>query len=178
MKSTLIAVCGLIAPLIAVHPAFAKDKAKGHKGAKAGGGVVHVAARAPKPVAVVKASPPKPPWVGLDVTIAPSERHVIRAYVFDCVEASKGRKPNGLPPGLAKKVGWSWGSPLPPGWQKKCVRGAVLPAEVHKHCQPLPHEIIIKLPPPPPGTVLLAVDGTVVRLAYPTYEILDVFNVL
>jgi hypothetical protein len=37
---------------------------------------------------------------------------------------------------------------------------------------------MVKLPPPPPGTILLAVDGTVLRLGYPTYEILDVFNVL
>ena len=176
MKTTLIAVCGLATALVAVQPAFAKDKIKSHK-AKAGSGAIQVASAAVKPASVVKASPPKPPWAGLDVTIAPSERHVIRTYVHNCIEASKGRKPNGLPPGLAKKVGWGWGSVLPPEWQKQCVRGQVLPNEVHKHCQPLPHAIIVKLPPPPPGTVLLAVDGTVIRVAYPEYEILDVFSV-
>jgi hypothetical protein len=129
-----------------------------------------------KPVTVVKASPPKHPWVGRNVTISESERDVIRAYVRNRLQASKGGKFNGVPQGLAKKVSWS--NKLPPGWEKKCLRGEVLPAEVHKHCQPLPHDIIVKLPPPPPGTVLLAVDGIVFRLAYPTYEILDVLNVL
>ena len=167
-----IAVCGLLAALIAVHPAFAKDKARETKPA-----AVHVAPLGKKkPVAVVKASRPKQPWVGHTVTIAPCERDVIRAYVFDRVQASKGGRFNGVPQGLAKKV--SWGNTLPPGWQKKCVRGEVLPAEVHKHCQPLPHDVVVKLPPPPPGTVLLAVDGKVVRVGYPTYEILDVFDVL
>lgn len=176
MKNTLIAVWGLTAALIAVQPAFAKDKAKGRKEAKANGATVRVASAAAKPRAVVKAAPPKEPWVGLNVTISPSERHVIRAYVFDCVQASKGGKFNGVPQGLAKKV--SWTNKLPPGWEKRCVRGKVLPSDVHKHCRSLPYDIIVKLPPPPPGTVLLAVDGKVIRVAYPSYEILDVFDVL
>jgi hypothetical protein len=175
MKITLIAVCALIAALIAVQPAFAKDKAME---AKPGGKTVRVARAAAKPRAVVKAAPPKQPehpWVGRNVAISESERHVIRAYVFGRVDASKGGKFNGVPQGLARKVSWS--NKLPLGWEKHCVRGQVLPSEVHKHCQPLPHDIIVKLPPPPPGTVLLAVDGKVVRVAYPTYEILDLFNV-
>ena len=174
MKTTLFAVSS-ICTLIALQPAFAKDKTKGHKQAKSGNVAIHLAAPAAKPAVVVKTSPPKQPWAGMNVTIAPSERHVIRAHVHDCIGASKGIKPNGLPPGLAKKI--AGGRELPPGWQKKCVRGEVLPLEVHKHCQPLPHEIIVKLPPPPPGTVLLAIDGKVVRLAHATREILDVFDV-
>jgi hypothetical protein len=177
MKSTLIAVCGLSSALIAVHPALAKDKPEGPKEIKAGA-VVPVASAAPKPAAVVKGSSLKQTAAGLEVAIAPYERHVIRTYVHNCIEASKGRRPNGLPPGLAKETAWGWGRALPPEWRKKCVQGAVLPSEVHKHCQPLPDQVMIKLPPPPPGTILLAVDGTVVRLAYPGYKILDVFNVL
>lgn len=162
MKTNLIAVCCLIA----IQPVFAKDTVKTHKNAKP------VAAR----TVVVKPQPPKPPWAGMDVAIAPCERHVIRAYVHKRIEASKGRKPNGLPPGLAKKTAFGFGSALPDEWRKTCVPGKIFTAEVHKHCQPLPHEIMIKLPPPPPGTVLVAVDGRVIRLAYPSYEILDIFD--
>jgi hypothetical protein len=162
---TFIAVCAVaIATLIVLEPAFADGKAKGHKKVK------------PAAIRVPVAPSTKQPWVGHNVTISESERHVIRAYAFDRVHASKGGKFNGVPQGLAKKV--AWGNSLPPGWQKKCVRGQVLPTEIHKHCQPLPHDIIVKLPPPPAGTVLLAVDGKVLRVAYPTYEILDVFDVL
>ena len=184
MKITLVAVCALIA----VDPAFADDKrtlspraadaqaaVKIHKAAKPAR-VVQVASAA-TPVPVAKAAPPKPhPWVGLNVTISDSERDAIRAYVRTRLDASKGGKFNGVPQGLAKKV--SWFNTLPSGWRETCVRGAVLSREVHEHCQPLPHDVVVKLPPPPPGTVLLAVDGRVLRVAYPTYEILDAFNVL
>src|SRR5688572_22579039 len=175
MKSTFIPVCGLIAALIAVQPAFAKDKAAAQKPTKPGAVAVHGRKPAAKPRAIVKPSPPKQPWVGRNVTISPSERHVIRAYVFDRVHASKGGKFNGVPQGLARKV--SWTNKLPYGWEKNWIQGEVLPAEIHELCQPLPHDIIVKLPPPPPGTVLLAVDGKILRVAYPTYQILDLFDV-
>ena len=168
MKTALIVICALIA----VQPAFAEGKGKETKKAKP----VRVAAVSPKPVAIVKPSPPKHPWVGHTVTISPSERDVIRAYVRNCIDASKLGKPNGVSQGLTKKVGW--GSKPPAGWRAKCIPGDVLPVEVHKHCHSLPEEVIVKLPPPPPGTVLLAVDGRIVRIGYPTYEILDSFDVL
>ena len=173
MKSTLITVCGLIA-FTAVQPAFAKDKAKPSKEPKRVAVAGHGTRAKAKP-AVVKPSPPKQPWVGHNVTISESERHVVRSYVVGRIQASKGGKFNGVPQGLAKKV--SWFNTLPPGWEKTCVRGKVLPSEVHRHCQPLPYDVVVKLPPPPPGTVLLAVDGRLLRLAYPTYEILDTFDV-
>ncbi len=80
-----------------------------------------------------------------------------------------------MPPGLAKKV--ARGGELPPGWQKKCVKGEILPVEVTKQCHPLPPEVVVKLPPPPAGTILITVDGKVVRLLEATREILDVFEV-
>ena len=89
--------------------------------------------------------------------------------------ASQGNKGKGLPPGLAKKV--ERGGQLPPGWQNKCVRGAVVPADIYAHCQPLPQEIVVKLPPAPPNTIVVTVDGRVLRLARATLEILDVFDV-
>jgi hypothetical protein len=181
MKSTLISVCGLIA-LAVVQPAFATDKAKPGKETKRVAVAKHGARAKAKPAKVAKAAPPKPkpkpkqhPWVGHNVAISESERHVVRAYVVGRIQASKGGRFNGVPQGLAKKVAWF--NTLPTGWEKSCVRGKVLPAEVHRHCQPLPYDVVVKLPPPPPGTVLLAVDGKLLRLGYPTYEILDTFDV-
>lgn len=177
MKTTLFGVYWLIAAFAALEPAFAQDKAKEHKQPQPGPVALNVAPTPGKPRAVVKASPPKQPRIDHTVAISPSERHVIRWYVHTCVESSKGRKPNGLPPGLAKETAYGWGKALPPDWQKQCVRGQILQPAVHKHCEPLPEELILKLPPCPPGTLLLAVNGRVFRVAYPSYQILDAFDV-
>ncbi|HKQ38748.1 MAG TPA: hypothetical protein VJ063_11770 [Verrucomicrobiae bacterium] len=184
MKSTLIPVCVFTAALIAVDAAFADDKrTPSPRGREIWDQVpttpndakARTTAVSATP-AKVKSSPAKRLWVGRTVIISPSERDIIRGYVRNRLQASKGGKFNGVPQGLAKKVAWP--NNLPAGWQKNCVRGKALPEEVHEHCQPLPEELTAKLPPPPPGTVLLAVDGTVVRVGYPTYEILDLFDVL
>jgi hypothetical protein len=86
-----------------------------------------------------------------------------------------GHQSKGLPPGLAKKA--ERGRDLPPGWRNKCVRGERMPPHVYAQCQPLPQEIIVKLPPPPPNTIVVTIDGRVARLANATLEILDVFDV-
>jgi hypothetical protein len=52
-----------------------------------------------------------------------------------------------------------------------------MPVEVYQECHSLPRELVVKLPPAPRGTILLAVDGKVVRLMQATREILDVFEV-
>ena len=167
MALTVMAACWL-----AGSPADANDTVKK--------GSAHntVASRAqhvkPIPAATIVAKVPKEPGISVNVTIGTSEREVIRTYARGCTEAPKGRKAKGLPPGLAKKA--ARGGELPPGWQKKCMRGEVLPAEVYRHCQTLPHEILVKLPPPPTGTILVAIDGKVMRLIRATREILDVFD--
>jgi len=53
-----------------------------------------------------------------------------------------------------------------------------MPADVYAHCQPLPQEVVVKLPPGPPNTIVVTIDNRVVRLAQATLEILDVFDVL
>jgi len=107
--------------------------------------------------------------------ITPGERDAIRAY---CVQfekrGRKGKKAKSLPPGLAKKV--ARGGRLPPGWEKKLVVGEIVPEPVFKECQPLPPEIVIKLPAPPPETILRAIEGRILRLHEKTLEILDVFD--
>jgi hypothetical protein len=111
------------------------------------------------------------------VVFSSQERDIICTHAKKSNGSDKeGKKGKGLPPGLAKKA--ARGGELPPGWQKKCVRGEVISAEVYKHCEPLPHEVVVKLPPPPPGTIVVTVEGKVFRLARATLEILDVFDVL
>ena len=118
----------------------------------------------------------KEPLIKVGVVISPHERELIQGYV---AEKTRGkmfwRRSRHLPPGLSRKVERGW--ELPPGWQKKCVRGERLAPEVYGHCRPLPPELVVKLPPPPPDTVMVAVSGKVVRLLNATHEILDVLDV-
>lgn len=119
----------------------------------------------------------KEPLIGVKVVITSEERQVIQDYVKSITTPTKpGKRAKKLPPGLAKKV--ARGGDLPPGWEKKCVPGAIMPPEVYKVCHPLPKDVVVKLPPPPPGTILVTVDGKVVRLVKATLEILDVFDVI
>jgi len=115
----------------------------------------------------------------LDVTITSSEQETIRRYFEQCsqgdVKGHKVTKPKAVPPGLQKKV--ARGGDLPPGWQKKVARGEVLDAEVYRHARHLPVELIKKLPPAPEGTVLVKVEGKVIRLYEATRTILDVFDI-
>jgi len=151
----------------------------------------------PKPPVVVVAGPerrvhPAPPAgpvkeASVSVIIAPHERQIIREWAVlqkdnhnqydnDDRGNGKGHKGKALPPGLAKKV--ERGGDLPPGWQKRVVKGQVLHADIYRQCRPLPEEVIVRLPPAPPGTILVTIDSKVLRLTRATLEILDVFDAL
>jgi hypothetical protein len=172
-------ILALLCVLAMVVPSFAKDKK--HQDASALEGTRDVPGqsdakkeKSEKTTLEATAKPSgKEPWVNVNVQIGPQERQVIQNYVTD-YNSKPGKKDKGLPPGLAKKV--ARGGKLPPGWQKKCVRGEIMPEPVFKQCRPLPPEIIVKLPPPPVGTILITVEGKIVRLAKATREILDVFD--
>ena len=124
-------------------------------------------------------APTKEPWVNVSITTG--ERQTIREYVTSCEDEpvhkhqGKGHKAKSLPPGLAKKA--ARGESLPPGWQNKVVKGEIMPVEVYRECQPLPQEVTVKLPPPPAGTILVTIEGKIVRLLQATREILDVFDI-
>jgi len=130
---------------------------------------------APSP-AVSSPSAPPPSQLWLQMEISPLEKEIVKQHLGDIREAqSKKSMPNKtLPPGVAKK-----GAPatkLPPGWQKKITRGAVLPQTVYAQAQPLPEVVIRTLPPPPAGTILVTLDGKLVRLVEATRTIVDVFE--
>lgn len=116
-------------------------------------------------------------WLNVEITDA--ERQEIIRYYQNAPQAApkgrKGRRSRMLPPGLQKKV--ARGGDLPPGWQKKVARGEVLCPEVYRHATPLPKELTMRLPPAPDGTVLVKVEGKVIRLYEATRTILDVFDV-
>lgn len=91
-----------------------------------------------------------------------NERSVIENYFSRNPDARKD-----LPPGLAKK------NKIPPGWQKKIRRGEPVPADIWEFRVPLPHEILVKLPPPPPGVVLVRIHDRVLKVRERTHEVLD-----
>ncbi len=110
--------------------------------------------------------------------IPPAEAAAIRDYYSahpePATEPAPARKKKKLPPGLRKKV--ERGGELPPGWQKKVARGEVMDPVVYERARPLPPVLVKTLPPPPPGTVIVTVEGKVVRLLEATRTILDVFD--
>lgn len=115
----------------------------------------------------------------LNIEISDSERQEINRYYQStpqaCPKGQKGKKPKAVPQGLQKKV--TRGGDLPPGWQNKVSKGEVLDPEVYRHATPLPKELTMKLPPAPDGTVLVKVEGKVIRLYEATRTILDVFDI-
>lgn len=115
----------------------------------------------------------------LNVQITTPEQQAIKRYFQDDVQAApkghKVKKHKTLPPGLQKKA--ARGCDLPPGWQKKIARGEVLDAEVYRHATRLPVELTKTLPPAPEGTVLIKVEGKVIRLYEATRTIVDVFDI-
>jgi hypothetical protein len=112
----------------------------------------------------------------LNVEIISSERVVIKQYFEHNPQAGhKVHKSKRLPPGLQKKA--ARGCDLPPGWQKKLGRGEVLDVTVYQQAERLPVELIRRLPPAPEGTVLIKVEGKVVRLYEATRTIIDVFDI-
>lgn len=72
-----------------------------------------------------------------------------------------------LPPGLAKQ------GKVPPGWQKKLAVGQRVPDDLWAIRVPLPHDILVKLPPPPPGVVHVRIHDHVIKVVEQTHEVLD-----
>jgi hypothetical protein len=142
--------------LLSDETLVAKDKGgKGSKGPVGSPGHQPPAAKGPKATASkVGAS------VDVHLSLGTNDRQIIQRYVNEFrISRKSGMNVGGLPPGLAKKV--ARGGELPPGWQKQCGPGAIMPLAVFNVCHPLPHALVVKLPPPPPDMTIVAVDGRV-----------------
>ncbi len=111
------------------------------------------------------------PWLDFKFDI-PEKGILLRNS--DEIFALANGKTKQLPPGLAKKV--ARGKRLPPGWQKKLIAGRALPDNIYPYAFRLPDHILYQLPRQPEGTVLVALEGKVVRLYEATKTIIDVFN--
>jgi len=79
-----------------------------------------------------------------------------------------------LPKGLQKKV--AKGGTLPPGWQKKLSPGMVIGQSTYGLARPLPKEVLVKLPTPPHGTIIVEIEGEIVRLAEASLTIIDILS--
>lgn len=101
------------------------------------------------------------------VVITSEERAAIRDYY-------QPRQQKALPPGLQKKV--ERGGRLPPGWQKKLARGEAIPGDVWRYHDPLPPDILRRLPPQPDGVVTVRIDDQIVRVATAGLILLDVID--
>lgn len=102
--------------------------------------------------------------------------HVFSIHERDAILKYYRMKNQSLPPGLAKK------NPdivnLPPGWQKKMVRGQVVSSDIYRYAEPVPDDVIMHLPQPPAqGTSLIKIDNRIVRVVDATKTIIDVIDV-
>lgn len=94
--------------------------------------------------------------------------HMLTATVLIFGSAStfaKNGMGKGLPPGLQKKV--LRGQALPPGWQKKLVKGKILDVNIFKLGK-------IIAPPDPLGIMTINVEGQVLKVHKTTRKILKI----
>jgi hypothetical protein len=74
-----------------------------------------------------------------------------------------------LPKGLQMKL--DRGGSLPPGWQKKLVKGEILERPIYKHS-----EVVIPLDSE--GMLTVRVEGKLIRLIEATREIVEILDLL
>ena len=94
--------------------------------------------------------------------LLPEERQIIREFFYS--------QPRGLPPGLAKR------SELPPGLQKQLARKGKLPPGLQKRLEPLPEELVVRLPRMPEIWSPVILGRHVILLDRRTQRILDILE--
>ncbi len=88
-------------------------------------------------------------------------RRIISDYYGTQMRAGK------CPPGLAKKQNGC----MPPGQAKKWAKGSVLGPDITYY--PLPRELVVRLPAPPPNHRYVQVAGDVLMIALGTNMVVD-----
>ena len=99
--------------------------------------------------------------VRIDFHFGDQDRRLVRDYYGG---QAKGGK---CPPGLAKKGNGC----MPPGQAKKWAMGRPLPRDVAYY--ELPHDLMRRMPPPPPGHRYVQVAGDVLLIAVGTSMVVD-----
>jgi hypothetical protein len=95
-----------------------------------------------------------------------------RRLLHDYYHAGTSAQP--LNKGMQKRL--EKGKGLPPGWQKKLVRGRPIPADVWAWHEPLPYEVLRRMPPQPDGVITVRIENDIVRVVAATQVLLDVFG--
>ncbi|MFT5452971.1 MAG: hypothetical protein ACI9N9_002469 [Enterobacterales bacterium] len=109
-----------------------------------------------------------------------SESRVLNNYLIHSDEMKKSssskkqKKQKKIPKGLQKKL--DRGGSLPPGWQKKLQAGDVIDSSTYRYARPLPKEILLKLPQAPKGTIIVEIDGEIIRLLEASLTIIDILK--
>lgn len=97
----------------------------------------------------------------LEIRFGDDKRRIVNDYYGAQFKAGH------CPPGLAKKNNGC----LPPGQAKKWNRGRPLPADVRYY--ELPHELMIRLPPPPGGHRYVRVASDILLIAVGSSMVID-----
>ena len=114
----------------------------------------------------------KEPWLKVKLTIP--EKGILFRYADEINSVGRQNQTRNLPPGLAKKG--ARGKRLPPGWERDLAAGRTFPQNVYEQSHPIPVHIIQQLPPQPQGTMLVTLNGKIVRLYEATKTIIDVLE--
>jgi hypothetical protein len=111
-----------------------------------------------------------------NIVISERERVVLRDYYHHEYEAqgAGNGKAKKLNKGMEKRL--ASGKGLPPGWQKKMARGEVVPGDIWRYHQPLPGDVIRRLPAQPDGVITVRIDNQIVRVIAATHVLLDAFD--
>jgi len=107
------------------------------------------------------------------------EDYYRRDHDYDEHDYKKGNKGNKgkskkLPYGLQKKL--DRGGQLPPGWQTKVARGEVLDADILRHSERIPDELVRRLPALRDGEEIRRVGNKVVRVLEGNGTVIDVID--
>lgn len=99
--------------------------------------------------------------VAIEIRIGAREREIIGAYYQQRGKSGK------CPPGLAKKGNGC----MPPGQAKRWRIGQTLPGDLE--IQALPHELALRLPPPPAGHRYVQIAADILLVAIGTSLVVD-----
>lgn len=94
---------------------------------------------------------------------------IVLSLCSGSIFAAKKNKNKQLPQGLQMKV--DRGGALPPGWQKKLVKGEILEEPIYQHS-----EVVIPLDSK--GLLTVRVGGKLIQLVEATREIIEVLDLL
>ena len=135
------------------------------------------------PAQIAVAAKPHPSSSPVDKTVSKPAQGLFNAAVKHIIHAELLTKPRqqkpasrrtDLPEGLDKQL--TRGHSLPPGWQRKVTPGKRLDYHLYRQAEPMPGELLRRLPSSPAGTTVIRIGDAVLRLDAATREVLAMFD--